>query len=166
VLVLANHLGDGILYRKIRVEGGAYGCMSMYNHALGQFAMVSYRDPNLEKTLEVYDTCLEDLLAEDLSADVVRKAVISTTANLDRPMDPATQGMAALERHLAGLGDADRQRFRDAVLKVDAAAMRRGVREILQPALSRARDAVFAPTERIEAANAGLPRRFEVEGLE
>ena len=55
LMALASHLGDGILYKKIRVEGGAYGGMAVYNPNLGQFAFLSYRDPNLEKTLEVYD---------------------------------------------------------------------------------------------------------------
>jgi hypothetical protein len=140
--------------------------MAVYNSGLGQFAMLSYRDPNLEKTLEVYDRCVDAFLAEELDADGVRKTVIATLADLDRPMSPATQGWIAFERKLAGLTDEDRQRFREGVLVVDAAALRQAGREILQTAMASARQSVVAAKERIETANANLPVPFEVEGLE
>ena len=148
------------------MEGGAYGGMAVYNPSLGQFAMLSYRDPNLEKTVEVYDRCLDEFFQEDLDADEVRKAIIGTVSGLDRPMDPATRGFAALERKLVGLTDAARQRFKDEVLVTTAESMRGGAREILLPALAKARQATLAPRERIEAANAVLAQPFEIIGLE
>jgi presequence protease len=166
VLVLASYLSDGILYRKIRVEGGAYGGFSVYNSGMGQLAFLSYRDPNLEKTLEVYDSCFDAFLAEELEPDTVRKTIIGTIAGLDMPMDPATQGYIALERIMVGLTDDDRQRFRAAVLATDVEALRRGAREILLPACAQARQATFAPKARIEAANGALPRPFEIVTLE
>ncbi|MBI4865272.1 MAG: insulinase family protein, partial [Candidatus Riflebacteria bacterium] len=166
VMVLANHLGDGLLYQRIRVEGGAYGGFSVYSPSLGQFAMLSYRDPNLEKTVDIYDRCLDEFLAEELDQDTVDKAIIGTVADLDRPMDPATRGLAALERRLAGLTDDARRRFKEAVLTTTAEAMKGGAREILCAAAPEARQAVLAPRERIEAANGVLPEPFEIIGLE
>lgn len=166
VMALANHLGDGVLYKRIRVEGGAYGGMSSYNPNTGVFAMLSYRDPNLEKTVEVYDGALASFLQEDLDGDTVRRLIIATVADLDRPMNPATKGAVALDRVLAGITDDDRQRFRDAVLSIDPAGLRRAVEEILQPAMAAAQEAVVAPKQRIEAANAALRSPFELEGLE
>jgi presequence protease len=165
LLALSSHLGDGILYKKIRIEGGAYGGSAMYNSNLGQFALLSYRDPNLERTLEVYDTAISGFLEEEIDADTRRKLIIGTVADIDRPMHPSTRGWIALERKLAGVTDEDRQRFRDAVLELDPAMMRRVSREWLLGAAA-ARQAVVASRERIEAANAVLPVPFEIESVE
>jgi hypothetical protein len=165
LLALASHLGDGILYKKIRVEGGAYGGLAVYNPNLGQFALLSYRDPNLEKTLEVYDGALVGFLEEEIDADTQRKVIIGTVADLDRPMHPATRGRVAFDRMLAGVTDEDRQRFRTSVLALDAEAMRRAAHAWLLGAAG-ARQAVVAPKERIEAANATLSVPFEIESVE
>ncbi len=165
LLALASHLGDGILYKRIRVEGGAYGGMAAYNHGLGQFALLSYRDPNLEKTLEVYDGAVATFLEEEIDADTQRKVIIGTVADVDRPMHPATRGRVALDRKLAGVADEDRQRFRAELLALDPAALRQAAREwLLDPA--PARQAVVAPRDRIEAANAALAVPFEIESVE
>ena len=42
------------LWNNIRVKGGAYGCMSGFSRN-GDMYMVSYRDPNLKKTNEIYE---------------------------------------------------------------------------------------------------------------
>jgi presequence protease len=165
LMALASHLAEGILYKKIRVEGGAYGGMAVYNPNLGQFALLSYRDPNLEKTLEVYDSAVAAFLEEDIDADTQRKVIISTVADLDRPMHPATRGRVALDRRMAGVTDEDRQRFRTSVLALDAESMRRAARAWLAGA-GEIRQAVVAPKERIEAANAMLSTPFEIESVE
>ena len=164
--ILASHLGQGILYQKIRVEGGAYGGYSMYNSAAGQFLLLSYRDPNLERTLSVYDGVIDDFLKELLDESTVRKAIINTISILDRPLDAADRGYAALERMLVGLTDADRQRFREGILSTDGRALHAAAHEVLQPAMRKATQSVYAPRARIEAANAELAEKFELIGLE
>ena len=138
----------------------------MYNSQAGQFFFVSYRDPNLEKTLEVYDQVVDAFLDEDLAADDVRKAVIGTISGLDRPLDPPTRGYVALERELAGLTDEARERFREAVLSADRTALRTAAREVLRPAQSGALQAAYAPRARLEAANAILPTPVVIQTLE
>jgi Zn-dependent M16 (insulinase) family peptidase len=165
LMALASHFGDGILYKKIRVEGGAYGGMAVYNPNLGQFALLSYRDPNLEKTLDVYDRAFAGFIEEEIDADTLRKVIIGTVADLDRPMHPATRGRIAFERKLAGVTDEDRQRFRTSLLALDVDSMRRASRAWLLGA-AEVRQAVVAPKERIEAANATLAVPFEIEGVE
>ncbi len=52
--VLKVMMGYDYLWNQVRVKGGAYGCMcSFYKNGDGYF--VSYRDPNLTKTIEVYE---------------------------------------------------------------------------------------------------------------
>jgi Zn-dependent M16 (insulinase) family peptidase len=164
--VLSTHLATGMFYRNIRVEGGAYGGYTVYHPGLGQLALLSFRDPHLVETLEFYDRFLDEFAREKLGAGEVDKAVIGTIGALDRPMDPQTRGHIALERHLVGMTEQDRQQYRDRVLGTDAAALRSVAREILQPAMSRARQAVSAPRERIEDANTRLPHPFELVTLD
>jgi Zn-dependent M16 (insulinase) family peptidase len=66
---------------------------------------------------------------------------------------------------LAGVTDEDRQRFRTSLLALEAEALRRASRAWLLGTVE-ARQAVVAPKERIEAANATLAAPFEIEGVE
>ncbi len=164
--LLASYLRTGFLYEKIRVEGGAYGGLSTYSPAAGHFAMLSYRDPHLARTLETYDAALPDFLAHELGPDELRTAIIGAIGQLDRPLDPAQKGHTALVRTLQGLTDEDRQRFRQGILTADREGLRACAADVLAPALARAGQAVYAARERIEEANQRIPRPFVIEGLE
>ena len=52
--ILKVILSYDYLWQNIRVKGGAYGCMSNFNR-IGEGYFVSYRDPNLKRTVEVYE---------------------------------------------------------------------------------------------------------------
>ena len=52
--ILKVILSYNYLWMNIRVKGGAYGCMSGFSRT-GEGYFVSYRDPNLERTMEVYE---------------------------------------------------------------------------------------------------------------
>lgn len=166
LFVLAAHLATALLYKKIRVEGGAYGGFSVYAPLSGQLAMLSYRDPHLERTLEVYDSAIDWFIQEGLGPDELRTTIIGAVGKLDRPMDPAEKGWQAMRRILLGLTDNDRQRFRRGLLATDAAAMRGCATDILRAALPSAPQAVYAPRERIEKVNAEISTPFEIATIE
>ena len=52
--ILKVILSYDYLWQNVRVKGGAYGCMSNFNR-IGEGYLISYRDPNLEKTMEIYE---------------------------------------------------------------------------------------------------------------
>jgi presequence protease len=52
--VINNHLNGTWLWEKIRVQGGAYGGFT-FDSQSGVFNFLSYRDPNLLQSLEIYD---------------------------------------------------------------------------------------------------------------
>ena len=164
--VLATHLGSGYLYQKIRVEGGAYGGMAVYSPIAGQLVMLSYRDPNFEKTIATYDAVIDAFLSEELSGEDLRSLIVGAIGRLERPLDPAQKGRLALERTLLGITDAERQRLRERVLAVTADQLKACARDVLKPALARAVEAAYAPKERIERANAALGAPFEIRSLE
>lgn len=87
------------LWMNIRVKGGAYGCMSSFNR-LGEGYFVSYRDPNLKKTLEVYDGIPEYLKNFTVSERDMTKYIIGTISNIDQPMTPAAKGDRSMNLYM------------------------------------------------------------------
>ncbi|XCP86620.1 insulinase family protein [Roseburia hominis] len=87
------------LWVNIRVKGGAYGCMSSFNR-IGEGYFVSYRDPNLAKTLEVYDGVPEYLRNFTVSDRDMTKYIIGTISNIDQPMTPAAKGDRSMNLYM------------------------------------------------------------------
>ncbi len=164
--VLTTQMRTDYLYKKVRVEGGAYGGLSLYDPLRGQVAMLSYRDPHLERTLETYDGAVDALLSAELTPEGLRSMIVGAMGRLDRPMDPSAKGKEALRRWLLGLSDADRQRFREGVLTADRGRLRDAAASILRRAMVDAPQAVLAPRERIEEANRKLAVPFAIEAME
>ncbi|MDO4312836.1 MAG: insulinase family protein [Eubacteriales bacterium] len=97
--VLKVIMGYEYLWQNIRVKGGAYGCMSSFNR-IGEGYFVSYRDPNLERTMEVYEGVAEYLRNFTVSDYDMNKYVIGTMSNLDQPMTPAMKGDRSLNLYM------------------------------------------------------------------
>ena len=51
--VVNKHLGTTWLWDRVRVSGGAYGGFSDFDTHSGMFSYLSYRDPNLTKTVSI-----------------------------------------------------------------------------------------------------------------
>ena len=89
--ILKVILSYDYLWQNVRVKGGAYGCMSSFNR-IGEGYLVSYRDPNLEKTMEIYEGVVEYLKNFNVDDRDMNKFIIGTISNIDRPMNPAAKG--------------------------------------------------------------------------
>ena len=113
--ILRTILSYDYLWTNIRVKGGAYGCMSAFNRS-GETYFVSYRDPNLVNTLEVYKkipTYVSEFAADERA---MTKYIIGTLSGMDVPLTPPLRGSMSLSAHLMGLSEADLQRERDEIL--------------------------------------------------
>ena len=51
--VLKTYLSRDYLWNSVRQMGGAYGCFIQFSHISGNFALISYRDPQVKKTYEI-----------------------------------------------------------------------------------------------------------------
>ncbi len=116
-VVAARLLRNSYLWDQVRVQGGAYGAFCYLNRFDNTVAMVSYRDPNLARTLEVFDRAAEHLANIELSTDEMDKAVIGAVSDIDAHMLPDAKGLASMTRQLTGDDDAARQQLRDQVLQ-------------------------------------------------
>jgi Zn-dependent M16 (insulinase) family peptidase len=108
-------LNTTYLWDKVRVQGGAYGGSSRFDLSSGNFSFLSYRDPNLLKTLDAYDGAAKAMRAEIGDTDLVR-SVIGVIGDLDRPEFPDAKGYSAMWRILNGTSDVIRQQRRDEIL--------------------------------------------------
>ena len=97
--ILKVILSYDYLWQNIRVKGGAYGCMSNFNR-IGEGYFVSYRDPNLKRTIEVYEGIVDYLKNFTVSDRDMSKYIIGTISNIDQPMTPATKGERSMNLYM------------------------------------------------------------------
>ena len=97
--ILKVILSYDYLWQNVRVKGGAYGCMSNFTR-LGDGYFMSYRDPNLEKTNEVYEGIVEYLKNFSANERDMTKYIIGTMGNIDQPMTPATKGDRSMNLYM------------------------------------------------------------------
>ncbi|MEW6382228.1 MAG: insulinase family protein [bacterium] len=163
--VLAHEMASGPLYNRIRVQGGAYGGHSIYDSINGNFAFLSYRDPNLEETIKVYGETVDEVSSKEISSEDLRKAIISTIASLDRPMGPGTRGFTAMIWDFTGITDEHRKKFREEVLATTPESLRQAAAAHLRPSLSDSVLAVYAPEDRLKRAGEALQLKLNIQPL-
>ena len=93
-------LGYDDFWTNVRVKGGAYGCMSNFNRN-GDFAFVSYRDPNLTKTIEVFEKTADYLRNFDVDDRDMTKFIIGTISAMDTPLTPSQKGSRAVHAYFS-----------------------------------------------------------------
>ncbi len=115
--VLKVMMGYEYLWTNIRVKGGAYGCMCEF-YRNGSCYFVSYRDPNLEQTIEVYEKAADFIANYQASERTMTQYIIGTFSNLDIPLSAAARGRRSKMAYLKGLTFDMIQKERDEVLHV------------------------------------------------
>jgi hypothetical protein len=111
------------LWNRVRVQGGAYGCFARFTRN-GTAYFCSYRDPNLTRTLEVYDQAGAWFSSFQASEREITKYVIGTVSRLDHPLTPSMKGEAVQQRYLQNLTQEDIQRNREEILATRSADLR------------------------------------------
>jgi Zn-dependent M16 (insulinase) family peptidase len=129
--VLSKLLRAEFLHREIREKGGAYGGLASYNAEAGIFSMLSYRDPHILRTLQVYDQAIDWAVAGEFPPDSVKEAVLAVFSDLDKPFSPAGTGAQEFANMRQGMTLQMRNRMRQQLLTVDADALKRAAERYL-----------------------------------
>ncbi len=113
--ILKVILGYDYLWNSVRVKGGAYGCMTgcMRN---GDMYFVSYRDPNLGKTNEVYDGIPAYIEQFEADEREMTKYIIGTISEMDTPMNPFAKGERSMTAYLQELSFDEVQEERNQII--------------------------------------------------
>lgn len=127
-------LGYDYLWLNVRVKGGAYGVMNGIGRS-GEGYFVSYRDPNLKETNEIYEGIVSYL--ENFNADErdMTKYVIGTISDLDTPLLPPYKGSKADSAWFSGVTDEMLRQERKEILTVQPEDIR-ALAEIVKAILS------------------------------
>lgn len=117
--VVSRFLRTGYLWDFVRVIGGAYGGFCTFGGD-GLFTFLSYRDPNLSKTLDVYDNAAKSLMesvsALDNDSQMLETSIIGAVGDMDGAFSADQKGFMALNRWLARESPQQRQKYRDELL--------------------------------------------------
>jgi Zn-dependent M16 (insulinase) family peptidase len=164
-MVINNYLNTNWLYERVRLQGGAYGVFSVFDHRSGVATFLSYRDPNLLQTLGVYDQAggfLRQLEPSRLGKDEIKKSIIGAIGDLDAYQLPDARGYTSMQRYLVGDTDESRQRLRDQVLSTSLADFR-AFGEVLDRVVEAGRVVVLGSKDAIDSANASRTGWLDVQ---
>lgn len=132
--ILKVMLSYDYLWINIRVKGGAYGCMSGIGRS-GEGYFVSYRDPNVKETNDIYEGIPEYLENFDADERDMTKYVIGTISDIDTPLTPSLKGSRGLSGWYSGVTDEMLKQEREEILNVtkeDIRALAGIVRKVLE----------------------------------
>lgn len=156
LLVLAKLLRSGYLHREIREKGGAYGGMASYATVTGQFSLVSYRDPHLARTLNVFRDAAEWAAAGRFGREDVKEAVLGVFSDMDTPLSPGSRGGREFARIQQGITAELRQALRDGVLAAAPDQLAELAQRYLVARWDRSAVAVLSNETALEHANREL----------
>ena len=115
--VFGGALRYDYLWMQVRVLGGAYGCMWRANEN-GNMCFVSYRDPNLEKTLDVYNNVLTFIDSFNPTEKELTKFIISAIGSIDTPLSPKMKGERSFRCYIQKITMEDLEKERSQILNV------------------------------------------------
>ncbi|SFM72122.1 insulinase family protein [Thermodesulforhabdus norvegica] len=165
LLVVLNYLRTGWLWEKIRVQGGAYGAHCFFDRASGILVMTSYRDPHLEKTVDIMRNCHESISPEKLGDEDITPAVIGTFGKVDPPLFPDARAYVSLVRYLTGETEEMRRNLRKAIIQTDREDFYRAA-ELLRQWSQNLHLCVLGPADSIESARTDLLKDAERVAIE
>ena len=148
--ILKVMLSYDYLWLNIRVKGGAYGCMSGFGRS-GEGYLVSYRDPNLRETNQVYEGVVDYLRQFEADERDMTKFVIGTISDLDTPLTPSIRGSRGLSAYLSGVTQEMLQKERDQVLSATVEDIR-ALADIVKAVLDTGAFCVVGNEDKIEGA--------------
>mmetsp|Transcript_21582 Transcript_21582/g.51491 ORF Transcript_21582/g.51491 Transcript_21582/m.51491 type:complete len:838 (+) Transcript_21582:296-2809(+) len=159
--VVSRYLSRGYLWDNVRVVGGAYGGGCSLNPSTGVLAFSSYRDPNVQGTLDIYANTGKVLEELEISDEALEQAIVGAVGDLDSPMTSQQKGSRGLTHYLTGVSTETRQQFRDEILgttRASFAAM--GAKLKAAPPLKAS---IFGEQEQLDKANAARDAAQQID---
>eukprot|EP00850_Spirogloea_muscicola_P017373 SM000148S01050 [mRNA] locus=s148:321856:326518:- [translate_table: standard] len=154
--VISKHLGTTWLWDRVRVSGGAYGGFCDFDSHSGMFTYLSYRDPNLLKTLDNYDGTVDFLRALELDSSTLTKAIVGTIGDIDSYQLPDAKGYSSMVRYMLGITEEERKQRRHEVLSTSLDDFHKFA-DALEVVRNSGSIVVVAAADSVDKANADRP---------
>ncbi len=146
--VFRTIMGYEYLWFHIRVQGGAYGCMSN-STPYGECSFVTYRDPNLGRSIEVFEGIPEYLESFESDDREMTKFVIGTMSSVDIPLPPSGKGSRDMGGYIADVTEEELQKERDGIIDCSQEDIR-SLAPLIRRALSENNLCVIGNENKIE----------------
>ncbi|KAI9127958.1 hypothetical protein K1719_000951 [Acacia pycnantha] len=160
--VISKYISNTWLWDRVRVSGGAYGGFCDFDTHSGVFSFLSYRDPNLLKTLDVYDGTGDFLRELEMDDDSLTKAIIGTIGDIDAYQLPDAKGYSSMLRYLLGVTEEERQKRREEILSTSLKDFKEFV-GAMEAVKDKGVVVAVASPEDVDAANKENSNNFQVK---
>ncbi len=165
LFVFSQLLAFNYLWEEVREKGGAYGGMCSYDSSSSTFTFLSYRDPWIQRTFEVFRNVGTYLERTRWPRREVERAVIGCLKGDEQPIRPDAATGLALGRFLANVDEEWRRERRERLLRLGPDEIRdRGI-AFLRRSNDRAAECVIAARNKLEQANQEMGGRLEIEDI-
>ncbi|PIE72150.1 MAG: peptidase M16 [Deltaproteobacteria bacterium] len=122
--VLKTYLSRDYLWNSVRQIGGAYGCFVQFGQLTGNLAYVSYRDPQVRKTYEAYDSVPEAVAGLRLGRKALDQLIVGTYGAFDPLQSPAVKGAVARNEYLNGITAAFKKKRLEEIVTTTSSDLR------------------------------------------
>ncbi len=146
--VVKSILSYEYLWNEVRVKGGAYGVMCSFSNT-GEGYFVSYRDPKLSETNDVYKGVPEHLRNFEADEREMTKYIIGTISNIDTPLTPRAKGARSMAAYLTEVTEAQVQKDRDQILAATQEDIRQAA-EMIEAILDAGKICVLGNEEKVK----------------
>ncbi len=154
--IAAILLDNKILHRKIREQGGAYGCGATYSSTLGYFSFHAFRDPHIQSTLHTFQHAIEEISLGRFTDQDLEEAKLGIIQQFDVPISPGNRAFTAYSWLRDGKTKEMRQEFRNRLLGLTSRELKHAVETELLPKKAEGVVVSFAGKELLEKENALL----------
>lgn len=161
IMVITRYLRNTWLWEKVRVQGGAYGAFCMFDRLSGALCFVSYRDPNILETVDVFDGSADFLRKMDLDKRELQKGILRTLADIDAPLLPDAKGFRSMEYYLTRDTDEARQEMREQILRTVPRNFKEFA-EILHAVKDEGIIKIMAPLDRLKSVSKNLTNKLHI----
>jgi presequence protease len=158
-VVGSQHLGMGHVLDEVRLKGSAYGAWLRTDPFTRVLSFGSYRDPNVKRTLDVFERAAGVVRAAAWSQQEIDKTILVCAKDSLKPNRPRDATGTAMSWHLLGLTDPVRTAYYEKVLCVTAEGAKKALLDALEKGRDRAATCVVSSRDKLETANAELGAR-------
>lgn len=152
-------LDNKVLHRKIREQGGAYGCGATYSSSLGHYCFHAFRDPHIASTLQAFDEAIEEIAGGHFTEQDLEEAKLGTIQQFDTPISPGSRAITSYSWLRDGKTQEMRQEFREKLLSLTPKDLKHVIEIELASKKETGVIVSFAGKELLEKENALLAKK-------